>query len=323
MSKWAAALSIVALAAGVAACGGGSNSSASSGGKKSFKMTLIEGVAGDEFYETMGCGAQAAAKANNVKLDIQAPNQFSPSAQTPIVNAVEAKKPDAVLIAPTDSRALFAPIKQLEQNGSKVVLVDTTLDDASVAVSQISSNNVEGGKVAAQALGKLIGGNGKVMVVNVTPGVSTTDARAAGFAQGVKAQPGLQYLGQQFDNDDPGQATSIVSAALAKNPDLKGIFATNVFSAEGAATALQQAGKLGQVKIVGFDATPKQVQDLKQGLTQALVAQEPAKIGTDGVEQALDALTGKPNTKKISTGFKVITKANLAQSQANLYKASC
>ena len=96
-----------------------------------------------------------------------------------------------------------------------------------------------------------------------------------------------------------------------------------MFSAEGAATALTQAGKLGKVKIVGFDASPKQVQDLKQGLVQALVAQEPATIGKDGVDQALDALTGKPTTKKIGTGFKVITQDNLAQSQSSLYKASC
>ena len=322
MKKWVAMVSITALAASVAACGDNSSGSSASG-KKSYTMTLIAGVKGDEFYETMDCGAQAEAKANNVKLDFQGPDQFDPSLQTPIVNAVAAKKPDAVLIAPTDSKAMYAPIKQLADAGPKVVLVDTTLDNPSVAVSQIASNNLEGGKVAAETLGKLIGGEGKVMVVNVKPGISTTDARAEGFEQGVEAQPGLQYLGQQYDNDDPAEAASIVSATLAKNPDLKGIFAANVFSAEGAATALTQAGKLGKVKIVGFDASPKQVQDLKQGLVQALVAQEPATIGKDGVDQALDALNGKPTTKKIGTDFKVITQDNLAQSQSDLYKASC
>jgi ribose transport system substrate-binding protein len=315
--KWVAVVSIAALAALVAACG--SSSSGSSG----YKMTLIAGVKGDEFYETMDCGAQAAARADNVNLDFQGPDQFDPSLQTPIVDAVAAQKPDAVLIAPTDSKAMYAPIKQLAATGSKVVLVDTTLDNPSVAVSQISSDNFEGGKVAAQTLGKLIGGKGKVMIVNVKPGVSTTDARARGFEQEVKTQPGVQYLGQQYDNDDPAQAASIVSATLAKNPDLKGIFAANVFSGEGAATALTQAGKLGKVKIVGFDASPKQVQDLKQGLVQALVAQEPATIGKDGVQQALDALKGKPTTKKIGTGFKVITRDNLARSQSSLYKATC
>jgi len=316
----AAALTAAALA--VAACGSSSGNGASSG-KKSYTMTLIAGVKGDEFYLTMNCGAQAAAKANNVKLEFQGPDQFDPSLQTPIVNSVSAKKPDAVLIAPTDTKALYAPIKQMASNGSKIVLVDTTLADPSVAVSQIASNNEKGGEQAAQTLGQLIGGKGKVVLINVKPGISTTDARGTGFETGVKAQSGLRYLGQQYDNDDPAKAAAIVTATLAKHPDLKGIFAANLFSAEGAASGLRQAGKLGKVKIVGFDAGPKQVQDLKDGLVQALIAQEPATIGRDGVEQALAALQGKPTQKQIGTGFKVITKDNVASEQDAMYRSSC
>jgi ribose transport system substrate-binding protein len=327
MRKWIAAGCTAALAMGVVACGsddngGGSSGSSGSSGGKNYKMTLIAGVKGDEFYLTMNCGAQAEAKAKGVSLDFQGPDQFDPSQQTPIVNAVAAKKPDAVLVAPTDTKAMYAPIKQLSDNGSKVVLVDTTLDDPSMAVSQIASDNLKGGQVAAQELSKLIGGSGKVMVVNVKPGISTTDARAQGFAQGAKSE-GLDYIGQQFDDDDPAKAASIVSATLSKHPDLKGIFAANLFSAEGAATALKQAGKLGKVKIVGFDAGPKQVQDLKAGLVQALIAQEPADIGKQGVDQALAALNGDKTTEKIGTGFTVITKDNLDSNQDALYKSTC
>ena len=77
------------------------------------------------------------------------------------------------------------------------------------------------------------------------------------------------------------------------------------------------------MKIVGFDAGPKQVEDLKKGTVQALIAQKPAEIGADGVQQAYNALTGKPNEKKIGTGFTSITKDNLAANQDALYKASC
>jgi ribose transport system substrate-binding protein len=324
MRKWIATCGVAALAVTVAACGGSSNSSSgsSSGGGKKYKMTLIAGVKGDEFYLTMNCGAQAEAKAKGVSLNFQGPDQFDAAQQTPIVNSVAAKKPDAVLIAPTDTKALYAPIKQLASAGSKVVLVDTTLDDPSMAVSQIASNNEKGGEAAAQELTKLIGGKGKVLVVNVQPGVSTTDARGKGFETGAKAA-GLNYIGQQYDNDDPAKAASIVNAELSKHPDLAGIFATNLFSAEGAATALRQAGKLGKVKIVGFDAGPKQVQDLKSGLVQALIAQRPAEIGKDGVDQALNALQGKPTTKQIGTDFAIITKDNLAQNQDALYKSTC
>jgi ribose transport system substrate-binding protein len=328
--KWAATASVVGLAAMAAACGssnsssgsssGGSGSSSSGSGKK---LTLIAGVKGDEFYITMNCGAQAEAKAKGATLDFQGPDQFDPSQQIPIVNAVQAKKPDAVLIAPTDTKALYAPIKQLADNGSKVVLVDTTLAQPDVAVSQIASDNEQGGEQAAKTLLQLTGGKGKYLVINVKPGISTTDARGAGFEKVIKSTSGATYLGQQYNNDDPAKAASIVTSTLAKHPDLTGIFATNLFGAEGAATGLRQAGKLGKVKIVGFDAGPKQVQDLKDGVVQALIAQQPADIGKQGVDQALNALNGKSVTKKIATGFSVITKKNLSSSQDKVYKSTC
>jgi len=319
MRRAIVAVAAVGAATALAACG----SSGGGGGKKD--LALIAGVKGDEFYITMKCGAQAEAQKKGVNLSFQGPDQFDASLQTPIVNAVAAKKPDAILIAPTDTKALFAPIKQASQN-SKIVLVDTTLDDASVAVSQIASNNLQGGQAAGNELSRLIGtAGGKVMVMSVKPGISTTDLRAQGFKQAIQSKPALKDIGVQYDNDDPAKAASIVSATLSKNPDLKGIFATNLFSAEGAATALRQRGLLGKVKIVGFDAGPKQVDDLKSGVVQALIAQKPAVIGADGVDQAVNALNGKPTTKKIGTGFVVVTKQNLNDPNVSqfLYKSSC
>jgi ribose transport system substrate-binding protein len=312
------------LAVVVAACGDddddGGGGGGGGGGSKS--MTLIAGVKGDEFYITMNCGAQEEAKKLGVSLDFQGPNEFDAAQQTPIVNAVAAKKPDAILVAPTDTKAMYAPIKQAADAGSKIVLVDTTLEDSSLAASQIASDNEGGGRSAAETLSKLIGGEGKVFVVNVKPGISTTDARAEGFEAGAQ-ELGLDYIGQEYSQDEPAKAASIVKSILAKNPDLKGIFATNLFSAEGAASGLREAGKLGDVKIVGFDAGPKQVEDLKEGLVQALIAQRPAQIGALGVQQAVNALDDKPVKEKIGTGFVSITKDNLDQNQDALYKASC
>jgi ribose transport system substrate-binding protein len=321
----ALAVLCTALSLVVAACGsddksssGGSSSSSSK--KKNYKMTLIAGVKGDEFYITMNCGAQAEAKKLGVSLDFQGPQEFDASQQTPIVNAVAAKKPDAVLIAPTDTKALYAPIKQMADQGIKIVLVDTTLDQPSMAVSQIASDNEAGGKTAAETLAKLIGGKGKVFVINVKPGISTTDAREKGFVDGAKAA-GLDYVGREYSNDKPEVAAAKMKAALQKNPDLKGVFGTNLFAAEGAATGAREAGS--KIKIVGFDAGPKQVKDLQDGTVQALIAQKPADIGAQGVQQAYNALTGKGTTKKIGTQSVSITKDNLSQNQDSLYKASC
>jgi ribose transport system substrate-binding protein len=323
-----AVLLTIACAFGVAACGdddsggGGGSSSSSSSGGKDYKLTLLAGVKGDEFYITMNCGAQAEAKKEGVSLDFQGPDQFDASLQTPIVNAIAAKKPDALLVAPTDSKAMYVPIKAVADAGSKVVLVDTTLDQADFAVSQIASDNEAGGRAAAKALSDQLGGKGKVFVVNVKPGISTTDLRAKGFEEEAK-KLGLDYIGVDYSNDQPDKAAAIVKAQLAKNPDLKGIFATNLFSAEGSASGLREAGKQSGVKIVSFDAGPKQVKDLQDGIVQALIAQRPADIGAQGVQQAVAALKGDSTKPKIATGSVILTKDNLSDNQDAVYKSTC
>jgi ribose transport system substrate-binding protein len=285
-------------------------------------MTLIAGVRGDEFYITMNCGAQEEARKQGVELDFQGPDQFDAALQTPIVNAVTQKKPDAILIAPTDTKAMYVPIKAAADAGITIVLVDTTLEQPDLAVSQIASDNEAGGREAAKALGDLIGGEGKVFVNNVNPGISTTDARAQGFEDEAKSL-GLEYVGMEFNDDDPAKAAAIAKAQLAKNPDLAGIFGTNLFGAEGSATGVREAGKSGDVKIVGFDAGPKQMEDLDSGLIQALVAQKPADIGKFGVQQAVAALDGKPVKEKIGTESVTLTKDNLKENPDIPYKSEC
>jgi len=303
-------------------------SSSSSGGTKKngpYKIAFVQGVAGDAFYITMQCAIQAEAKTVNATVNVQGPQKFDPTLQTPIVQSVVSTKPDALLIAPTDVSAMQQPIAQAQKAGIKVVLVDTTLKDPSVAVSAISSDNLGGGKAAFDAIKQLVPGGGKVLLVSVQPGISTTDDRAKGFQQAAAADSTFKDLGIQYDQDDPQKAAQIVSAALQKDPDIVGIFATNLFSAEGAATGIRQAGKQNQVKIVGFDAGPDQVKALKDGTVQALVAQQPGTIGKDGVDQAIASLKGDTVTANIKTEFTILTKDNIdsADGQAAVYKSSC
>jgi ribose transport system substrate-binding protein len=317
----------VALALLLAACGGNDEGGGGGGdAERQYKLTLIQGVKGDQFYVTMQCGAQEAAAAAGATLDVTAPDEFDASLQTPVVNAVVAKKPDAILIAPTDTQAMIPPLTQAKAAGIKLVFVDTTTENgAELAESEIASDNEEGGREAARTLAELTGGKGSVLVINVKPGISTTDARAKGFEEEIKKTPGLKYIGQEYSNDKPEVAASKATAALAAHPDLVGIFGTNLFSAEGAATGLRSAGASKDVKIVGFDAGPKQVEDLEQGIVQALIAQKPADIGKAGVEQAVAALKGEPTQKKIGTGFVVVTKENMNDPDVKpfLYKSSC
>jgi ribose transport system substrate-binding protein len=319
----AAVLAILAAAA----CSSSNTSSSSGGTKKNgpYTISFVQGVAGDAFYITMQCAIQTEAKSLNATVKVQGPQKFDPTLQTPIVQSVVSTKPDALLIAPTDVSAMQQPIAQAQKAGIKVVLVDTTLKDPSVAVSAISSDNLGGGKAAFDAIKQLVPGGGKVLLVSVQPGISTTDDRAKGFQQAVTADSSFKDLGIQYDQDDPQKAAQIVSAALQKDPDIVGIFATNLFSAEGAATGIRQAGKQNQVKIVGFDAGPDQVKALKDGTVQALVAQQPGTIGKDGVDQAIASLKGESVTANIKTEFTILTKDNIDSSAglAAAYKSSC
>jgi ribose transport system substrate-binding protein len=324
-SKTAILAGVVALVLGATA-GCSSGTSASGSAKKgNYKLAFVQGVAGDAFYITMQCGIQAEAAKEGATVTTQGAQKFDPTLQTPVLQSVIASKPDAILIAPTDVSAMQQPIEQAKQQGIKIVLVDTTLNDPSVAVSAISSDNAGGGKAAFDAIKRLAPNGGKLLGIGVQPGISTTDARDKGFADAAKADPNYTYLGVQYSQNDPAKAASIVSAALQKDPDIVGIFASNLFSAEGAATGIRQAGKQDKVKVVGFDAGPDQIKALQDGTVQALIAQQPGTIGTDGVQQAIKALKGEPTTESIKTGFTIITKDNLnsAEGQAAAYKASC
>ncbi|MBB5955333.1 ribose transport system substrate-binding protein [Saccharothrix tamanrassetensis] len=306
------------------ACGGGGQIGDTGGTGDNKKMVLIPGVAAEPFYISMECGFREAAKAKGYEVDVQAPAKFDSTLQTPIVTGVLANKPGAVLIAPTDDKAMAGPMKQLKDAGIKVVEVDTKLEDTSIAVSTVSSNNEQGGQLAARTLAKLVGEKpGSVLVLNTKAGTSTTDARAKGFEDEIKKFPNLKYVGQQYTDNEPDQAASKLTATLAANPDLIGVFATNLNTGEGAATGLRNAGRTGAVNLVGFDASPKQVQDLRAGAVQALIAQDPATIGRTGVEQAVAALEGGTAERDIETDLVALTKDDMDANEKYFYKQQC
>jgi ribose transport system substrate-binding protein len=312
-------------ATGSAAAGSASASSPAAAGK-AYNLELVVGTKSDDFYVTMECGAQAEAKALGVHLTVTGPADFSASEQAPILNAVAASKPDALIVAPTDVKALNPELSRIANEGVKLVFVDTTTTDPSIAVSHITSDNTGGGKLAADSLASQIGGKGTVAVINVNPGISTTDARIAGFNAEMKAKyPGITVLGVQYDNDSSSTAASQVEADIAAHPNLSGVFATNVLSAQGAATGVQHAGASGKVKVATFDAEPQQITALKANTIQLAVAQSPYLEGQDGVEQAVNALSGKTVTDNIGTPLVAITQQNVNSPsvQKNIYVSSC
>lgn len=289
---------------------------------KKFTVALIPGLTTDAFYITMQKGAQAAADALGVELVFQGAPDFNPVTQVPVLDAVIARAPDAILIAPTDTTQLVEPLRKAHDAGIPVITVDTFIGtgqyqtgagDADFPLSYIASDNVLGGKIAARALASAIGGEGKVYVSNVKPGISTTDQREAGFKQAMAEEfPNITVLETQFNDNDANKAASQLQGVLAREADLKGVFGANLFSALGAANGVQQAGQTGNVKVVAFDAPGSIVDNLSTGLVDVAIAQHPAEIGYYGVVSAFAHLTGQSIPVNIGTGFTIITKDNVS-----------
>jgi len=292
-------------------------------------IALIPGLTTDAFYITMQKGAQAAADALGVELVFQGAPDFNPVTQVPVLDAVIARQPDAILIAPTDTTQLIEPLRKAHDAGIPVITVDTFIGtgqyqtgagDADFPLAYIASDNVLGGKIAARALAAAIGGEGKVFVSNVKPGISTTDQREAGFKQAMAEEfPNITVLETQFNDNDANKAASQLQGVLARESDLKGVFGANLFSALGAANGVQQAGQSGVVKVVAFDAPGSIVDNLNTGLVDVAIAQHPAEIGYFGVVSAYAHLTGNSIPVNIGTGFTIITKDNVTDPNVAKY----
>ena len=301
-------------------------------GKDKVTIALVPGLTADGFYVTMHHGAQAAAKAVSAELIYQGAAEWNVSLQVPVLDAVIAKKPDAIMIAPTDKVQLVAPLKKAHDAGIPIVCVDTFIGtgvfqtgsgDADFPIAYVASDNLLGGRMAARALAKAINEKGKVYVSNVKPGVSTTDQREEGFKDEMKKYSGVEVLETQFNDDDANKAAAQVQAVFGRVPDLAGVFGANLFSASGTANGVTQAGQAGKIKIAGFDAPESMVAQLKDGTFTLTIAQHPAEIGYFGFITAFAHVTDNPVPTHIGTGFTVMTAANIDDPKVSrfLYKS--
>jgi ABC-type sugar transport system substrate-binding protein len=328
-----AMIALVAAASGCASSSSSSSSSTGSGTSSSAsaasgkKLELIVGTKSDNFYVTMECGAKQEAAKLGVSLTETGPADFTVPDQKPLIDAAVATRPDALLIAPTDTTALDSDLRQVQSNGTKLVFVDTSSSNPALGISRITSDNTQGGKLAADQLAAQIGGKGVVSVITVKAGTSTTDARVAGFVAEIRAKfRNITLLPTHYDDTDSTTvAAQDIGGDISAHHNLSGVFAANVITAEGAATAVRSAGMSGKVKVATFDADPTQMTMLSNGTIQLAIAQAPAVEGQDAVIQAVNALTGKPVTKNILTPLVAITKSNMNSPSVTpyIYKSGC
>jgi len=285
--------------------------------KKTF--AFIAGV-NDPFYITMQRGAQQAADLMGVDLIVQIPETWNATVQTPIIDAMIARGDiDFMFLAPVDVEAMIEPLQRVADAGIPLLTVDIFIGDGDYAngdvtfpISYIGSDNEEGGVIAAHALADSLGGKGKVYVQNTKPGISSTDAREAGFKKGIAEYPDIELIGVDYNDDDAGKGQAQTAAVLQRDPELAGIFGTNVFSAQAAANAVVNAGLSGKVKVVAFDATAFAIEMLGDGTVDLVIAQKPAEMGYFAMQAGMAYLNDYTDIpKRIPTGYAIITRDNI------------
>ena len=318
---------VAAAAAAVVVAGCGSEAESTGGGAAGGgKVAFVQGFTTDEYYVSEKCGFEDEARKRGLEPIVDGPANFDPVQQTPVLQAVVQKKPDAILLDPTDAKAMVAPIQQAKNAGIPLMTSGNSVDSP-VPFTFISANQEEGGRLAAEKLMELLPDGGKVVVVGAKPGATATDQRQAGFEKAIEAAGNYELLPTQIaTNNDPTQAASLLAASLQAHKDLAGVFAVNVNTAKGVINQLRLSKQGGKVKAVAFDAAPAEVQAIKEGLLQGAVSQNPRKIGELAVDNMQRYLDGKRDIPKEQpqTPF-VIDEANVdsPEGKAAAYVGSC
>ncbi|WP_352496624.1 ABC transporter substrate-binding protein [Mesorhizobium sp. M0115] len=273
------------------------------------------------FYQVMQTGVEAAAKDLGVEVVTQIPQTWGVEAQTPILDAMVARGDlDYIVTAPTDKDQMIGPLKAAVDAGIKVITVDTFLGDGDYVngpvtfpISYIGSDNVEGGRISARGLAKAIGGKGIVYINSTNPNVSSVEGREQGFKEVMEKEfPDIKVLGPDYNLDDQNKATQQTAAVLEREPDLAGVFGTNVFSAQGAGTAVVNAGLGGHVQVVAYDATQLAIELMNNGVVSLVLAQKPFDMGYMAVQfAAADAAGVTSLPRRVETGFAIVDKDNV------------
>jgi ribose transport system substrate-binding protein len=284
------------------------------------KMAFLPGVE-DPFYRVMLQGVEAAASDFGLDVQIsQFPAQWGTSDQNPILSALVAQgNLDYILTAPVSKDEMIAPLQAANEAGMKIVTMDTFLGDGDYVngpvtfpLSYIGSDNVEGGRIACKAIADAMGGTGKLYIQNTNPDVSSVADRSKGCHEVVALFPNMTIVDEEYSLDDENTAVTQTTAVLQAHPDLGGIFGVNVFSAQGAGTAVQNAGLGGRVQIAAYDATQRAIELLRQGAVTMVLAQKPFDMGYLGVAFAMADNSGVTSLPKlVHTGFQVINAQNV------------
>jgi len=267
------------------------------------------------FWKSVEAGAKAAGAELGVNIVWKGPIKENDRAQQiAIVEQFTAEKVDGIVLAPLDDTALQRPVAAATAKGIPVVIFDSALkgEAGKDFASLVATDNRKGGSMGGERLGELLGGKGDVVLLRYQVGSASTDEREAGFLEAIGKHPDVKLLvDNRYAGATAGEAKNAAMNLLDKLREAEGIFCPNESSTFGMLLALRQSNLNGKVRFVGFDTSPPLVEALRNKDIDALVAQNPTRMGYLGVRTCVDRIRGQQVEPRVDTGVRLITRDNL------------
>jgi len=290
-----------------------------SGSDKELAIAVIPKGTTHEFWKSIHAGAIQAARelsvqGTPVRIVWKGPfREDDREQQVQVVEGFLSQGIRGIVLAPLDNRALVRPVEEAQRAGVSTVIIDSGLE-SDVPISFVATDNRKGGRMAADRLGEVLGGRGKVLLLRYAEGSASTTDREAGFVEELHSR----YSGVELVSSDqyagPTRETAKQASENLLNrygAVLQGIFTPNESSTIGMLLALQDIGKAGKVRFVGFDASAILIDAIRNRQLDGVVVQNPMRMGYLGVTAMVDHLRGKPVERRIDTGVMLVTPANL------------
>ncbi len=293
------------------ACQAGENAA-----NKDRTLVFIPKATNSQFWVAIWDGAKQAAKELGYKeVKFQGVASIADvTGQINIFNDVATSRPNGILVAVNDQKALKTPIEAAVDRGIPVVTVNSGVDSDKVSAHAATDNYVAGA-MGADVLAELLGNKGTIIVLGIDASSETGRQRERGFVDTMeKKYPDVKMLPTQHSLGDVNRAMNIISDQLTGNPDVVGIWCAQDNGGTGAAQALKQRGVKDKIKLVAFDASPDEFQLFMDGFLDSLFVQYPFMQGYQVVMAIDKVINNQPLEKKFfETPAKIITKDNLSE----------
>ncbi len=286
-----------------------------------YRIAVIPKGSTHEFWKSVEAGALEAARdlstdSRPVSVNWKAPlRENDREQQIQVVEGFISQNIDGLVLAPLDDKALVRPVDEAARAGLPTVVIDSDLDYDQI-VSFVATDNRRGGELAAEHLGGLLDGRGRVLLLRYQEGSASTRNREEGFLSKLtELYPQVELLSSgQYSGPTRETAKQAAENLINRFQDrIDGIFCPNESSTDGMLLALQDAGMAGQVRFVGFDSTETLLAALRNGHLHGLVVQNPREMGYRGVQTLVEYLDGQVVEPRIDTGVSLLTKDDVGE----------